>query len=107
MSEAVARVSSRVRECDCKHCQKLLQYLIDDGITIAQLGYEDVFTPLKHHADIALYVGKAGYVIRSDMCFRVSDSERTWNSAIDPFSVWNSLDIHDRRGEVRFEVIQE
>jgi hypothetical protein len=79
--------------------------LYDDGVTIRHLEYEDVFTPLKHH-DIALYVADAGYVIRSDMCFRVSDTERTWTSAIDPFSVWNALDIHDERGMVRFEVTE-
>jgi hypothetical protein len=46
-------------------------------------------------------------VIRSDMCFRVSDTERTFRTAIDPFSVWNALDIHDERGMVSFQVIQE
>jgi hypothetical protein len=79
--------------------------LYDDGIDIADLQYEDVFTPLKHH-DIALYVADAGYVIRSDMCFRVSDTKRTWTSAIDPFSVWNVLDLHDERGQVRFGVLE-
>jgi len=106
MSKQVTRVPARVRTCDCEHCQRLLQWLYDDGIDIADLQYEDVFTPLKHH-DIALYVADAGYVIRSDMCFRVSDTNRTWTSAIDPFSVWNVLDLHDERGMVRFEVIQE
>jgi len=106
MSKTVPSASIRVRECDCEHCQRLLQWLYDDGIDIADLQYEDVFTPLRHHAEIALYVADAGYVIRSDMCFRVSDTNRTWTSAIDPFSVWNALDIHDSRGMVRFEVIE-
>jgi hypothetical protein len=105
MSKSISRVPARVGGCGCEHCQRLLEYLYDD-IDIADLQYEDVFTPLKHHA-IALYVADAGYVIRSDMCFRVSDTNRTWTSAIDPFSVWNVLDLHDERGMVRFEVIQK
>mgnify|MGYP007020451328 FL=1 len=107
MSKQVSRVPARVRECDCEHCQRLLQWFYDDGIDIADLEYEDIFTPLRHHAEIALYVADAGYVIRSDMCFRVSDTERTFRTAIDPFSVWNALDIHDERGMVSFQVIQE
>lgn len=106
MSKQVSRVSARVRECDCDHCQRLLQWLYDDGIDIADLEYEDIFTPLKHH-DIALYVEERGYVIKSDMCFRACDRHREWNDSIDPFSVWNSLDIYDERGVVRFEVMQE
>lgn len=94
---------SRLNACDCEHCQSLLQYLLDDGTTISHLSYEDVFTPLRHHS-VALYVKGTGYVIQSDLCYRVKDQVRNFSTAIDPFSIWNALDIHDERGEVYFEV---
>jgi hypothetical protein len=103
-TQSYENVRDVLNSCDCKHCQRLTQYVIDDGIPFARLGYEDVFTPLKHHETLRLVVGRKAYVVRSDMCYRESDDVRTFQTAIDPFSVWNALDIKAEAGKVSFEV---
>lgn len=108
MSTIQSTVSDTLRECGCKHCQRLTQYVIDDGIAFDRLGYEDVFTPLKHHDTLRLVVGRKAYVVRSDMLYREGDvpfsQPLEYQKRIDPFSVWNALDIKAEAGKVSFEV---
>jgi hypothetical protein len=104
MSTIQSTASDTVRTCDCKHCQRLTQYLIDEGIPFDRLRYEDVFTPLKHH-DIRLVVQgdtfTDAYLVRSDLCFKESAEAFDWGNAIDPFDVWDMVkgDVH-----IMFEV---
>jgi len=85
--------------CENEHCQRLLNYVHDPGVTIDALDYEDVFWPLRHHRQDGLTVrlSKAGVVVlelqygAGDFIYHADDDTRTIETALKPFVLWEIM----------------
>jgi len=98
--------------CDNRHCQALYQYHEDNGIHVDQLGYEDVFYPLRHHHrdGLALKIEWGLSTDRlvwgpGDLIYRASDDTRTMETAVDTAGLWTQLN-HDRFEAVTLTVLE-
>lgn len=113
MTDPDQQALSLLAECDTDECQHLYSFHMGDGLTVDQLGYEDVFYPLRcHHREglglritwedrTQTYVWGAG-----DLIYRASDDVRTLETAVDPFDLY-TLVQSGTASEVTVTIVEE
>jgi len=84
--------------CGNDNCERLVECLVNDWVTVDDLGYEDVFYPLRCHYVNGLVLeitGNAGterFVYGGgDFIYRVADAERTFETAVDTLHLWKNI----------------
>jgi len=94
-AETVADILDRCSssaECD------ILQEYMTGQFPRSSLGYEDLFYPLRCHADDGLVLevdvpGPSWYIEygAGDLFYQLSDDKRTLETAVDPFPLWDQF----------------
>jgi len=99
--------------CQDDNCQRLFQYLVDDGVSIDDLGYEDVFYPLRDHHDdgLAIEVTRRGETSRyvwgaGDLVYDVETEARTFETAVDPFPISRTI-RHDPLADFDVTIVED
>lgn len=93
---------------DSRNCHNLQGYLLDMK-TLDELGYEDVFYPLRHHhaegLAIQLAYGQSGVMTLvwggGDLIFPAEEEHKVMSRAINPFARFEEL----QRGVCELDVV--
>lgn len=99
-SESAKADAERVlAACENDHCLTLLDVHVG-AEAVENVGYEDVFYPLRHHHreglalvyDIGIGEPTTAVWGAGDLIYDVEDEERTLQSALDPMIMWRNID---------------
>jgi hypothetical protein len=112
MADRHRTVSDILHTCDNDHCRRLGESLHADRVAIDDLGYEDVFYPLRHHhrdglaLELASKAGGATLVWgRGDFIYQVKIGlPRSDWPQVDPTPFWR--DIRDGTADVDVVVLE-
>jgi hypothetical protein len=96
--EAAQPLVTTLRGCRrSDHCHRLAEVATGDA-TVDSLDYEDLFFPLRCHRDDGLVLRVEGPSGQNwlqygagDLFYWMTDDERTMESAVDPFELWDAI----------------
>jgi hypothetical protein len=95
-------VHTMLSACEQPECQRLYQFLVDDGIDVSQLGYEDLFYPLRCHPSLRLDLDNSPFAYDrlrwGSGDFIYSDQDER----VEPFPIYERI----QRGVVGFDVVE-
>jgi hypothetical protein len=96
--EAVQPLVTTLRGCRrSDHCHRLAE-VVTGAATVDSLGFEDLFYPMRCHHDDGLVLRVEGPSGQNwlqygsgDLFYWMTDDERTMESAVDPFELWDAI----------------
>lgn len=101
MSQAETALEVLSQCSNTGECLALRDY-VTGHLPRSDLGYEDLFYPARCHSGDGLVLqvdvpGPNGYIEYGpgDLFYQLSDDERTIETAVDPFSLWNRFKAHE------------
>lgn len=97
--DAVQPLLTTLRGCRrSDHCHRLAE-VVTGAATVDSLGYEDLFHPLRCHREDGLVLRVEGPSGQNwlqygsgDLFYWMTDDERTMESAVDPFELWDAIE---------------